>query len=85
METFNILGQNISSAIANPLEFVSLHPVISIIALLWLLFWKGVALWKSARRNSVFWFVILLVLNTLSIGEMAYYLWTKSKDKKELQ
>lgn len=39
---------------------------------LWTLPWKGVALWKAARRGSKPWFVALLVLNTLAILEILY-------------
>jgi len=42
------------------------------IALLWSLSWKGLALWKSARKNSPIWFVFLLVVNTLGIFEILY-------------
>src|SRR5258708_3414918 len=43
-----------------------------IIFLLWSLFWKGLALWHSARRGQYWWFVILLVVNTLGILEIIY-------------
>ena len=39
---------------------------------LWSVFWKGLALWHSARRNQGWWFVILLVLNTAGILEIIY-------------
>ena len=40
--------------------------------LLWSIFWKGLALWHSARRGSKWWFVILLVVNTAGILEIIY-------------
>lgn len=40
--------------------------------LLWTLFWKGLALWHSARKKQPWWFVILLVLNTAGILEIIY-------------
>lgn len=40
--------------------------------LLWSLFWKGLALWHSARRAQPWWFVILLLVNTLGILEIIY-------------
>ena len=39
---------------------------------LWSLFWKGLALWHSARRQQPWWFVILLVVNTAGILEIIY-------------
>jgi len=85
MQIFNTYGQNLSDALINPLVFITAHPIISLIVFTWLLIWKGIAMWKSARRNSAFWFIILFVVNTFSIGEMLYYLWTKSQDKKEVK
>jgi len=39
---------------------------------LWSIFWKGLALWHSGRRGQPWWFVILLVVNTVGILEIAY-------------
>jgi methionyl-tRNA synthetase len=41
---------------------------------LWSLFWKGLALWHSAQRGQSWWFVALLVINTLGILEIVYLL-----------
>jgi len=38
----------------------------------WSLFWKGLALWKSARRGENWWFIILLVVNTIGLLEILY-------------
>ena len=38
----------------------------------WTLVWKGLALWKSSKKNSIPWFVILLVVNTIGILEILY-------------
>jgi hypothetical protein len=42
------------------------------IILVWSLLWKGLALWKSSKRNSPIWFVVLLVINTVGILEILY-------------
>ncbi|MBI5644618.1 hypothetical protein HY970_00810 [Candidatus Kaiserbacteria bacterium] len=34
--------------------------------------WKGLALWRSAHRNDMGWFIAFLVLNTLGILEIIY-------------
>jgi len=34
---------------------------------LWSIFWKGWALWKSASKRQLLWFIFLLVFNTLGI------------------
>ncbi len=55
--------------------------------LLWTLSWKGVALWKAARNEHKWWFIALLVLNTLAILEIIYiFFFSKKKgmiEKKE--
>ena len=40
--------------------------------LLWVIPWKGVALWKAARSSHKKWFIALLVLNTLAVLEIIY-------------
>ncbi len=39
---------------------------------LWTLPWKGIALWKSAQNKSKWWFIVLLVINTLAILDILY-------------
>jgi hypothetical protein len=46
--------------------------VLWILALLWSLSWKGVALWKAARNHEKGWFVALLILQTVGILEILY-------------
>ncbi len=38
----------------------------------WSLFWKGIALWRSASLRQRNWFLVLLILNTLGILEIIY-------------
>jgi hypothetical protein len=38
----------------------------------WVVVWKGFALWKAARQDQRWWFVVLLVINTLGILEILY-------------
>lgn len=46
--------------------------VVLVLLAVWSIFWKGLALWHSARRGQPWWFVILLVVNTLGILEIIY-------------
>ena len=47
---------------------------------IWSLFWKGLALWKSARNDERYWFVALLVINTMGILEILYlFVFAKTK------
>jgi len=40
--------------------------------IVWSSFWKGWALWKAAGKRQLVWFIILLLVNTLGILEIAY-------------
>ena len=46
-------------------------PLILVLAL-WALFWKGLALWHAGQRGQPWWFVIMLVVNTVGILEIIY-------------
>ncbi len=57
---------------------------IAVLAIIWMLVWKGLALWKSARLKQPIWFVILLVVNTLGVLEILYLLiFSKLKSTKK--
>lgn len=45
---------------------------IIVLAALWTLPWKGYALWRAARIGDTWWFVALLILNTLAILDIIY-------------
>lgn len=51
-----------------PVWALSLIPLLAI----WSLFWKGLALWHSAQRKDTWWFIALLLINTLGILEIIY-------------
>ena len=40
--------------------------------LIWSLIWKGMALWRSARNGQKYWFIALLIVNTVGILEIIY-------------
>ena len=46
--------------------------IMLILVLIWSLIWKGLALWKSARKNHLIWFIVLLIVNTIGILEILY-------------
>lgn len=43
-----------------------------LLLVLWSLFWKGLSLWHSGRRAQPWWFVILLIVNTVGILDIIY-------------
>ena len=57
--------------------------LISVIGI-WTIIWKGFALWKSARKSKMIWFIILLVVNTIGILEILYiYVFSELGKKKQ--
>jgi len=48
------------------------NPWILVVVMLWVLPWKGVSLWKSAGLKHKWWFIILLLVNTLAILDIIY-------------
>ena len=45
-----------------------------IVLLVWSTTWKGIALWHAAKRGEKWWFIALLVLNTVGVLEILYLL-----------
>jgi hypothetical protein len=67
-----------STAMAN---YLASHLWVILLAVLWTLPWKGVALWKAARNRSIAWFVAIFLINTLGILEIIYiFIFSKMKD-----
>ncbi|MDO8231863.1 MAG: DUF5652 family protein [bacterium] len=58
-------------------------PFIIIIAL-WSVAIKGYALWHAAHNDQKWWFIALLVLNTVGILEIIYLLWFRPQPKNSI-
>ena len=58
--------------------------LVFILAIIWSLAWKGVALWKSAGLRQKEWFVILLIINSFGILEIIYIFFVSRKYKVEV-
>lgn len=52
--------------------------------LLWVLPWKGVALWKSARNGHKFWFIALLIVQTFAVLDIIYIFIVDRKKVKQM-
>jgi hypothetical protein len=49
----------------------------------WTLVWKGLALWKSSKKEHLAWFIVLLIVNTAGILEILYiYVFSKMGKRK---
>jgi len=53
-------------------ESLGIPVYLLILILIWSLIWKGIALWKAARKNNLFWFILILLINTIGILEILY-------------
>ncbi|MFH1325317.1 MAG: DUF5652 family protein [archaeon] len=50
----------------------------------WDLVWKLLGMWKASKRNSVVWFVVLMIFNTVGILPILYiYIFSEWKSKKK--
>jgi len=63
--------------------FQGLNIIWFVILVIWSLIWKGLALWRAAKRNDTAWYVILLILNTAGILEIIYYFLIAKTDRRE--
>jgi 4-amino-4-deoxy-L-arabinose transferase-like glycosyltransferase len=62
----------------------STNSLFILLILLWTLPWKGLALWKSAKNEHKWWFIALLVLNTMAVLEIIYiFFFSKKKEMVE--
>jgi hypothetical protein len=43
------------------------------IILTWSFVWKGLALWKAAKKDAKVFFVIILLFNTVGLFEILYF------------
>jgi len=50
---------------------------------IWSVVWKGLALWKAAKKDHKYWYVAMLVINTAGILEIIYLAFFQKKDKKK--
>jgi len=50
----------------------------------WVYVWKGIALWRAGRAGAKWWFIAILVVNTLGILEILYiYVFSQQKHKSK--
>lgn len=67
------------------MESLILNPYIIALILVWVLPWKGVALWKAARSHQKGWFIVLLVINTMAILDIIYIFFIANKQSLEIE
>lgn len=60
------------------------HPSLVAAFLIWSLIWKGFALWRSAGLRQKYWFIAILIINTLGLLEIFYLFVIARKYKVEV-
>lgn len=53
-----------------------------LLAMVWVLPWKAVSLWRAARRGDKVWFVALVLINSLAILDIIYIFFFSKRAKK---
>jgi hypothetical protein len=56
--------------------------ILFVVLIIWSATWKGLALWRAAKRTDLVWFIIFIILNTAGILEIIYYYLIAKTDKK---
>ena len=62
-----------------------LSVLILLVSLLWVLPWKGYALWIAAENKSKWWFIILLIVNTFAILDIIFIFFVAKKTRRDLK
>ncbi|MFH1170247.1 MAG: DUF5652 family protein [Candidatus Vogelbacteria bacterium] len=53
-------------------DLMNAHPYLMALGAIWVMVWKGLALWRAAEYRARGWFIVILVLNTLGLLEIIY-------------
>jgi len=71
---------------ADLLQYLALNSPFFYALTFWALAWKGLALWYAGRNRQKYWFIAILVLNTLGILPIIYlFLFCKTPFLKEIK
>ena len=65
-------------------NLAGVNPLWILAAVIWTLAWKGVALWRSASLRQKWWFLAILLINTLGILEIIYLFFVAKNYKVEI-
>ncbi len=58
--------------------------ILLIVLMIWVTVWKGLALWKAAQLHHTWWFIAMLLINTIGILEILYiYFFSKRMERSE--
>lgn len=64
--------------ILGPVGIVTLGALV-----VWETVWKGIGMWRAARRNELGWFIGILIFNTIGILPLIYLVFFDKKTRKK--
>lgn len=62
---------------------MEINKYVLLLAIIWSLAWKGIALWRSARDGRLGWFTALLIVQSLGLLEIIYIFLISEEKKHE--
>lgn len=65
-------------------SFGEFPPYLYFLLILWSISWKGLALWKSAKNNNIYFFIAILILNTGGILPIIYIVYVEREEIKHI-
>ena len=65
------------------LSFFIDHPWLIMLLLIWEIIWKGFALWNAAQHKHMYWFIALLIINTVGILPIVYLVFFQNTKKTD--
>lgn len=81
-----LLPHFVNYCVSDPFTWKTPITGILVLLIIWSLAWKAVALWKAARKNHIWWFTALMLINTLGLLEILYIYvfadWNKKRTAK---
>lgn len=74
----DIWGQQLIDGLSN--EQLALIVLVQV----WEMIWKGFALWRAARNRDIFWFVLLILINSAGLLPAVYLFYISKSPRKRL-
>lgn len=50
----------------------NVYLVVVTVITIWSTLLKGIALWRAANHKQIYWFIVMLIINTVGILELVY-------------
>jgi len=66
------------------IDLAKAHPDLVAFGAIWVMIWKGLALWRAAEHRARGWFIAILIVNTLGLLEIIYLFFVTKPIKPEV-